>query len=235
MPEPIRPPRYKVNLLDHKDWKPRIGSQVGYGLSTRLISVGKGINKKELYLRGMGTIGPNILNILKEAKEAGISVEIPVSYTYANFRKPGFHRKVFLSSGKPINLVIFKRLSRQKQQHIFNQIIDILAGLHNVGIVHSHPHVRNFVIDNNNRITIIDFKFAKKVDVSQIDWSNINQIANCFYYDYNYLLGTLYKLGLSDRYATFYLHELVKKYIRVSPNDREKLFKLIVQNWKPKP
>ncbi len=210
-------PRYRINLRE-KEKQPRSEKFVGRWSSVWEITLGRLFNRKKMYRRDQ--ISQKQLDILRIAKAAGISVEKPISYELG---KKG--DMLFLSGGKELNPRIFKMQSREKQELFFQRLSTIFYKLHNLEIAHNDPHIGNIVVDNNENVTLIDFKRAKK---EKVNWKSAKEIYDYFDGDYLNLTRTIHDLGLTEFNAGHFFSFLISKY--PCSDEVKKQLKLIISD-----
>ncbi len=230
-------PKYKINLADKKPSVLRTESSVGRKSRVFEISLEKrrnlfdrlfGISPKKGTLYRRERITQEQLDILKFAKENGISVEVPISYTLGKSKD-----MLFLSSGKELSPRLFKMASIKRQEHFFQQLLDIFVSLHKNNISHNHPHLGNFVLDSVDKVTLVDFKHAKR---KVVDWKNSQEIYHYFVSDYVNLIQLSMNLGLTELNTKALLSKLISSYSATSGSKKkvyEAVLRIIENQYNP--
>ncbi len=174
---------------------------------------------KEFFVRSK--VRKKELQILAHLLSKGIAVE-------ESFSSKAIGRKRLMAYiGKGRNLVEsdFYRVHNTKQKlATYYQVVDILGAMHSENVSHNHPHCENFVMDNNGRVTLVDFKKANFV---KPDWNDAEDIFNRFKKDYLFLNGIFNDFELNDRYRKAFIMRMISKYKYLGPNTKRQLFDLI--------
>jgi len=191
-------PRYKVNLI-----KPKVKrKERSVGQMSRVWEITLGKLGRKMYRRD--NISQQALDILKFVKDNGINAETLISYTVG---KKG--DMVFLSAGKRISTHLFRMWRVESQEKILRDMLDMIGKLHNLGVVHRHPHLGNLLMAEDGKLVLIDFKKARKVNMV---WNNAEFVFNVFREDYFYLIRNLRDLGFTDLIAENFLFTLINRY-----------------------
>lgn len=132
------------------------------------------------------------LNILRLLQEHGVSVEIPFEYE----PKGKTEIMAYFGFGRPLAKRISK-LSKEERKSVVFQLVSNISKMHSLGITHCHLHANNIAINpKNNRITLIDLKFAEHA--KNVPWDKPREVFAVFHADYFSLITeTLKPLGLN--------------------------------------
>ncbi len=146
------------------------------------------------------------LDILKILRAHGVSVEIPFS------NKPLGKTEVmaYFGAGIPLAKKISK-LSREQKKDVVFQLVSNISKMHTLGVTHGHLHADNIVINPENKITIIDLKFAEHA--KEVPWNDFNKVFAIFHADYFSLVKeTLKPLGLNRDQIRIVLSGIIDRY-----------------------
>jgi len=197
-------PKVRINLL--KKAPAKTERTVGRRSAVKELRLGSFLKRvftrQRMYKREQ--VNQKQLDILEECHKNNLSVERPISFTVG---KRG--DMLFLNSGKELNAFRFKLKSEKEQEQILRQLLDIISRMHNLGIAHDHPHLGNIVIDEKGKVTLVDFKHAKK---EKIKWQRSNEILYFFKNDYLNLVRSAFELGLTDINVRHFFEPLINNY-----------------------
>lgn len=102
-------------------------------------------------------------------------------------------------------------LSKNGRKDVVFQLVANISKMHTLGVTHGHLHANNIAIDPQNKITLIDFKFAEHNP--KIPWHDPNQVFAIFHADYFSLTKeTLKPLGLNRDQIRIVLSGIIDRY-----------------------
>lgn len=149
-------------------------------------------------------------SIISKLSKAGVLVPELVAYrefspfedsTHYAFEITGKSRMIKKTKFQPFsadnnslyNVLIRFMSSRKVDPTLVKQLRKLLSStsrslgvMHSLGILHGHPHFRNF-IPVKSRVAVIDFKFSEQ---RKVDWENIRNVRGAFDADYKHLANS---------------------------------------------
>ncbi len=194
-------------------------TRVGRTKKTIQHYVGQGLFRKAFVYYERTDVSKRELDLLKEANDAGLSVEKPVG-----FIPIGGSKMYYYSAG--IKLIrLLPILSKPIKIKIANQLIDLFANLHGLNISHNHAHVRNIALDKNGKVTLIDFKNARK---EFVNWQDPKELVFSFESDYAHIYKVFLNLGFTIEESKQFLKDLIFKYKKVPPEAKDSMYNSMI-------
>lgn len=213
--------KYTLNLKESMMPSKRT-KYVGRKSTVQRINVGSFFKPKYMFRRY--NITQEQLDILKELNDAGISVERPISFKLGKNKD-----MLFLSKGRRISLLAYDLKSADVLLDYYTVAVDILGEMHLRNISHNHPHLGNIVRGEQDKVSIIDFKHAKR---NVINWNSGQSVFDAFKLDYANIRKTMFEMGLGRSMALELIKRLISRY-NMPKHAKEELLGLIYTKLLP--